>query len=78
MRAETITIGSRTYRKFIPYPKPIRDGTVRCMACGQIDEPEYHEDALCPFFDLFSDGSEATRGGQESSSRDEKNQGEGA
>lgn len=44
---ERIQIGSKSYRKFIPYPKPVRDGTVRCIACGQIDEPEYHDNALC-------------------------------
>jgi hypothetical protein len=47
---EKITIGRREYSRFIPYPKQVRDGTVRCIACGQIDEPEYHtltcEDAL--------------------------------
>lgn len=39
---EKITIGSRKYTRFIPYPKVIRDGTHRCISCGQIDEPEYH------------------------------------
>lgn len=47
-RPETILIGGRTYRKFIPFPGPVRDGTNRCFGCGQIDEPEWHDDALCP------------------------------
>lgn len=45
---ETITIGRRTYRKFIPYPQEVKDGTARCFVCGQIDEPDYHDAALCP------------------------------
>lgn len=47
-RTDTIEIGGRTYRKFIHYPKPVRDGTVRCISCGQIDEPEWHDEQLCP------------------------------
>lgn len=39
---EKIRIGNRDYTRFIPYPKAVRDGTVRCITCGQIDEPEYH------------------------------------
>ena len=39
---EKITIGRREYSRFIRHPKQVRDGTVRCIACGQIDEPEYH------------------------------------
>ena len=46
--AETITVGGREYRKFIPYPERITDGTCRCIFCGQIDEPDYHEGRLCP------------------------------
>lgn len=45
---EKIVIGGREYSKFIPYPKAVRDGTLRCIACGQIDEPEYHDSNLCP------------------------------
>jgi hypothetical protein len=44
---EFIEIDGRKYRKFIPYPGPVDDGTLRCIACGQIDEPEHHDDALC-------------------------------
>jgi hypothetical protein len=46
--SETIQIGNRTYRKFIPFPGPVNDGTARCFSCGQIDEPDWHDDALCP------------------------------
>jgi hypothetical protein len=48
MAHERIQIGSKSYRKFIPWPKPVTDGTVRCMACGQIDEPQWHDDSACP------------------------------
>ena len=39
---EKISIGRREYSRFIPFPKAVRDGTYRCIACGQIDEEEYH------------------------------------
>lgn len=39
---EKVTIGHREYTRFLPYPKAVRDGTVRCFECGQIDEPEFH------------------------------------
>ncbi|MGI2031965.1 hypothetical protein ACRQ1B_06185 [Rhizobium panacihumi] len=42
-----IEIDGRWYRKFIHYPKFVNDGTLRCIACGQIDEPEYHDDDTC-------------------------------
>lgn len=45
--AQTITIGGRGYMKFIPPGQPVRDGTVRCFCCGQIDEPDYHDNKLC-------------------------------
>lgn len=43
-----IKIGTRDYVKFIPYPQAVRDGTCRCISCGQIDEPDYHDAELCP------------------------------
>jgi hypothetical protein len=45
---EKITIGGREYTKFIMWPKKVRDGTFRCIRCGQIDEEEYHDPRLCP------------------------------
>lgn len=39
---EKISVGTRLVSRFIPYPKTVRDGTVRCFACGQIDEPQHH------------------------------------
>ncbi len=57
---EKITIGSRQYSKFIRYPKQVRDGTVRCICCGQIDEPGYHDDSLCrPFREAAYAGASA-------------------
>lgn len=45
---EKITIDGRQYSKFICWPKEVRDGTVRCFSCGQIDESDYHDADLCP------------------------------
>jgi len=39
---EKIQIAGKTYSRFIAHPKVVRDGTVRCFLCGQIDEPVYH------------------------------------
>lgn len=44
---EMIKIGDREYRKFIPFPEVITDGTHRCIRCGQIDEEDYHDHDLC-------------------------------
>lgn len=38
----------KSYEKFVRWPRQITDGTLRCMFCGQIDEPEAHNPALCP------------------------------
>lgn len=46
-RPEMIEIDGRPYRKFIHFPGPVDDGTFRCIRCGQIDEEEFHDDALC-------------------------------
>lgn len=43
-----IQIGGRSFRRFIPHPQTVRDGTSRCIACGQIDEPEHHVREYCP------------------------------
>ncbi len=43
----TLTVGGRKFRRFIPFPGQINDGTCRCIACGQIDEPEYHIAEAC-------------------------------
>ena len=44
---EKIQVGGRSYSRFIAHPKVVRDGTFRCITCGQIDEVGYHDDALC-------------------------------
>lgn len=44
---EKIVVANMTYTKFLRWPKEVRDGTVRCIQCGQIDEPEYHDNSLC-------------------------------
>ena len=45
---QRIQIGRKSYRKFLPYPSNVDDGTSRCIACGQIDEDGWHDSALCP------------------------------
>lgn len=52
---EKIIIGGKQYSKFIPYPKAVRDGTVRCISCGQIDEEPYHEACLCPMYPEYKE-----------------------
>jgi hypothetical protein len=44
---KTIEIGGKTYRRFIPHPYPVKDGTNRCFRCGQIDEPRHHDASFC-------------------------------
>lgn len=41
----TILIGRQRYARFTPYPNDVDDETCRCIGCGQIDEPEYHDTA---------------------------------
>lgn len=44
---DIIVIGDKTYQRFVRFPHAVTDGTYRCIACGQIDEPEYHDWGLC-------------------------------
>lgn len=45
---EKIRIGpDHRVKRFIPYPGPIKDGTSRCIGCGQIDDEPYHDADLC-------------------------------
>lgn len=44
---EKIAIGGREYSRFIKWPKLVRDGTCRCIQCGQIDEEPWHDSELC-------------------------------
>jgi hypothetical protein len=44
---DTIEINGRTYRRFIPHPQVVDDGTVRCIFCGQIDDDPWHDMKLC-------------------------------
>jgi len=45
---DTIQIGGKSYLRFHPLHKKVRDDAPRCFACGQIDEPEWHESQWCP------------------------------
>jgi len=47
-RDSKIDIGGKEVLRFHPLGKKVRDRTVRCIACGQIDEPEWHEAKWCP------------------------------
>ena len=42
-----IMIGNREYSRFIQHPALVRDRTVRCVFCGQIDESPYHLEEYC-------------------------------
>lgn len=45
---ERIRLGpSAIVKRFIPYPGPVKDGTLRCIGCGQIDENGWHNRQLC-------------------------------
>lgn len=46
-RTATILVHQRTYRRFIEPDELVKDGTVRCVMCGQIDETKYHEVRYC-------------------------------
>jgi hypothetical protein len=47
-REDTIDIGGKEVLRFHPLSKKVRDGTPRCVACGQIDETEWHQSKWCP------------------------------
>lgn len=47
MRINLIDIGGRMVRRFIPFPGPVEDDTVRCICCGQIDEDGFHDYEVC-------------------------------
>jgi len=42
-----ITINGREFSRFIQFPSEVRDGTPRCIACGQIDDEPYHLSDYC-------------------------------
>lgn len=42
-----VLIHGKYYVRFWPMCLTPTDGTVRCIFCGQIDEPEIHQGALC-------------------------------
>jgi hypothetical protein len=47
-KKERITLpGGREVLRVIPYPGPVKDGTPRCVQCGQIDESPWHDMKLC-------------------------------
>jgi hypothetical protein len=42
-----VQIGGRNFRRIIAHPKPVNDGTCRCIQCGQIDDEPWHDNAIC-------------------------------
>ena len=46
-KREYIKIDGRRYRKFIHFPEEVTDGTLRCIACGQIDDEPWHDPDIC-------------------------------
>nr|WP_278374558.1 hypothetical protein [Brucella anthropi] len=44
---EYIMIDGRRYRKFIHFPEEVTDGTLRCIACGQIEDEPWHDEEIC-------------------------------
>lgn len=37
----------RRVKQFIMPPRPVKDRTIRCVFCGQIDEQPFHDETLC-------------------------------
>lgn len=45
---DRIDVGGVSVLRFHPLNRKVKDGTPRCIACGQIDEDGYHEAEFCP------------------------------
>lgn len=45
--SEMIDYGGRQVRRFVSYPEPVIDGTIRCGVCGQLDDEEFHSEEMC-------------------------------
>lgn len=45
--SEMLRYKGRQIRRFVSYPEPVLDGTIRCGVCGQLDDEEFHDEALC-------------------------------
>jgi hypothetical protein len=52
--AEMIEFKGRQVRRFVSYPEPVMDGTIRCGVCGQLDDEEFHDEATCIAVDRSS------------------------
>lgn len=44
--SKTVKLGRRSVKRFLSMGAK-DDGTLRCIACGQIDEEPWHEPDLC-------------------------------
>ena len=48
---EYVSYHGRRVRRFVSHPEPITDDTIRCGVCGQLDDEELHDDAICASVD---------------------------
>ncbi len=44
---ETVEFMGRQVRRFVSYPEPVMDGTIRCGVCGQLDDEDFHDEETC-------------------------------
>lgn len=51
---EMVEFEGRLVRRFVSYPEPVMDGTVRCGVCGQLDDEAHHDNAMCAAIDAAS------------------------
>lgn len=42
-----VNVGGRRFKRFWPLNRAVTDDSVRCIFCGQIDEPDVHEMTAC-------------------------------
>ena len=44
---EMVDYFGRQVRRFVSYPEPVTDGTIRCGVCGQLDDESFHDEETC-------------------------------
>lgn len=44
---EMVEYDGRLVRRFVSYPEPVTDNTIRCGVCGQLDDEAHHDDTMC-------------------------------
>ena len=48
---EYVSYHGRRVRRFVSHPETVTDGTIRCGVCGQLDDEELHDNAMCASVD---------------------------